>query len=286
MGRGKIEVKRIENKTSRQVTFSKRRAGLLKKTHELSVLCDAQIGLIIFSTKGKLFEYTTQPHSMGEIINKYLQTTGASLQVHDHRVEQYDEITKMKRDTLNLELSLQRYKGDDLNSAQYDELNELEKQLENSINKIRARKLELLQQQMENLKRTEKMLEKENQDMCQWLMKYEMYKQQPAPMMEQHQQEEEEEAAITELNLLGEQPLLAQFSFFGDQHQLGTTSNSSAYHLQPSHPNLHFPPTTYGVDEKVCSPSLPVYFVGEVEQKDLRKASTRWTDSWSAPVSR
>lgn len=62
MGRGKVEVKRIENKTSRQVTFSKRRAGLLKKTHELSVLCDAQIGLIIFSTKGKLFEYSSQPH--------------------------------------------------------------------------------------------------------------------------------------------------------------------------------------------------------------------------------
>lgn len=56
-------------------------------------------------------------------------------------MEQYDEITKMKRDTLNLQLSLQRYKGDDLNSAQYDELNELEKQLENSVNKIRARKV-------------------------------------------------------------------------------------------------------------------------------------------------
>ncbi|MCE5167081.1 MADS-box protein fbp24, partial [Datura stramonium] len=105
---------------------------------------------------------------MSEIISKYLQTTGASLPVHDPRVEQYDEITKMKRETLNLQLSLQRYKGDDLNSAQYDELNELEKQLENAVNKIRARKLELMQQQMENLKRTEKVLEKENQDMYHW----------------------------------------------------------------------------------------------------------------------
>ncbi|GAA0174788.1 MADS box transcription factor [Lithospermum erythrorhizon] len=61
MGRGKIEVKRIENNTSRQVTFSKRRAGLIKKTHELSVLCDAQIGLIVFSNKGKLYEYCTHP---------------------------------------------------------------------------------------------------------------------------------------------------------------------------------------------------------------------------------
>lgn len=59
MGRGKIEVKKIENNTRRQVTFSKRRSGLVKKTHELSVLCDAQIGLIVFSTKGKLTEYCT-----------------------------------------------------------------------------------------------------------------------------------------------------------------------------------------------------------------------------------
>uniref|UniRef100_A0A0D3GJP8 MADS-box domain-containing protein n=1 Tax=Oryza barthii TaxID=65489 RepID=A0A0D3GJP8_9ORYZ len=42
MGRGKIEMKRIEDATRRQVTFSKRRAGFLKKAHELAVLCDAQ----------------------------------------------------------------------------------------------------------------------------------------------------------------------------------------------------------------------------------------------------
>lgn len=60
MGRGKIAIRRIENRTTRQVTFSKRRAGLFKKTHELSVLCDAQIALIVFSSNGKLFEYCSQ----------------------------------------------------------------------------------------------------------------------------------------------------------------------------------------------------------------------------------
>ncbi|KAK5840061.1 hypothetical protein PVK06_008929 [Gossypium arboreum] len=62
MGRGKIAIKRIENQTTRQVTFSKRQAGLLKKTHELSVLCDAKIGLIIFSSTGKMCQYCTQPY--------------------------------------------------------------------------------------------------------------------------------------------------------------------------------------------------------------------------------
>ncbi len=59
MGRGKIEIKRIENPTNRQVTFSKHRGVLLKKTHELVVLCDAKVALIIFSSIGKLFEFTS-----------------------------------------------------------------------------------------------------------------------------------------------------------------------------------------------------------------------------------
>lgn len=59
MGRGKIEIKKIENANSRQVTFSKRRVGLLKKASELAILCDAQVGVIIFSNTGKLFEFSS-----------------------------------------------------------------------------------------------------------------------------------------------------------------------------------------------------------------------------------
>ncbi|AAG29217.1 DNA-binding protein, putative [Arabidopsis thaliana] len=60
MGRGRVELKRIENKINRQVTFSKRRTGLLKKAQEISVLCDAEVSLIVFSHKGKLFEYSSE----------------------------------------------------------------------------------------------------------------------------------------------------------------------------------------------------------------------------------
>lgn len=61
MVRGKTEIKRIENATSRQVTFSKRRNGLLKKAFELSVLCDAEVALIVFSNRGKLYEFCSSP---------------------------------------------------------------------------------------------------------------------------------------------------------------------------------------------------------------------------------
>ncbi|GMH21598.1 hypothetical protein Nepgr_023440 [Nepenthes gracilis] len=42
MGRGKIEIKRIENSSNRQVTYSKRRNGIIKKAKDISVLCDAK----------------------------------------------------------------------------------------------------------------------------------------------------------------------------------------------------------------------------------------------------
>ena len=59
MGRGKIVIQKIDNSTSRQVTFSKRRKGLIKKAKELSILCDAEVGLVIFSSTGKLYEFAS-----------------------------------------------------------------------------------------------------------------------------------------------------------------------------------------------------------------------------------
>lgn len=55
--------------------------------------------------------------------------------------EVYNEITKMKKETHDLQLSLQRYKGHDLLSANYEDLDELEQKLESSVNKVRARKV-------------------------------------------------------------------------------------------------------------------------------------------------
>ncbi|KAF3537630.1 hypothetical protein F2Q69_00020527 [Brassica cretica] len=75
MARGKIQLKRIENPVHRQVTFCKRRSGLLKKAKELSVLCDAEIGVVIFSPQGKLFELAAKG-TMDGIIDKYMKFTG------------------------------------------------------------------------------------------------------------------------------------------------------------------------------------------------------------------
>src|ERR1043165_1692099 len=72
MGRGKIEIKRIENTTNRQVTFCKRRNGLLKKAYELSVLCDAEVALIVFSSRGRLYEYANNKYVLFFLFYLYI----------------------------------------------------------------------------------------------------------------------------------------------------------------------------------------------------------------------
>ncbi|KAG7969657.1 hypothetical protein I3843_07G042200 [Carya illinoinensis] len=68
MGRGKIAIQRIDNSTSRQVTFSKRRKGLIKKAKELAILCDAEVSVVIFSSTGKLYEFSSTSHSLQQQI--------------------------------------------------------------------------------------------------------------------------------------------------------------------------------------------------------------------------
>ncbi|CAL8379372.1 unnamed protein product [Arctogadus glacialis] len=59
MGRKKISISRILDERTRQVTFTKRRFGLMKKAYELSVLCDCDIAVIVLSGSNKLFQYAS-----------------------------------------------------------------------------------------------------------------------------------------------------------------------------------------------------------------------------------
>lgn len=71
MGRVKLQIKKIENTTNRQVTFSKRRNGLIKKAYELSVLCDVDVALIMFSPSGRATLFSGN-RSIEEIIERYI----------------------------------------------------------------------------------------------------------------------------------------------------------------------------------------------------------------------
>ncbi|VFQ80580.1 unnamed protein product [Cuscuta campestris] len=160
MGRGRVEMKRIENGTRRQVTFSKRRKGLFKKASELSVLCDAQIALIIFSPQGKLFH-------IGEIIERYRESTKETRISIDNAPPQYIErfkhdIAMMSKQIEMLEIAQRKLLGQGLGSCSLKELHEIDRQLEMSLINIKARKAQVYMEQIESLKAKEKDLLEEN----------------------------------------------------------------------------------------------------------------------------
>ncbi|RZB41775.1 MADS-box protein FBP24, partial [Glycine soja] len=214
MGRGKIEIKRIENTTTRQVTFSKRRGGLLKKTKELSVLCDAKIGIIIFSSTGKMREWCTEPFRMEQIIEQYQISKGTPIaeRGHDHpREEFFHNMAMLRQQTIRLELEIQRYLGEDMRGLQYEDLTKLEQELENSVARIRNRQNELLQQQMENLRRKERILEEENNHFSNWVRSNGLN------LLEHHQAVLEFQKAAATVEASKPMYVMDHFSFFEEQ---------------------------------------------------------------------
>ncbi|KAE8657711.1 MADS-box transcription factor 56 [Hibiscus syriacus] len=166
MVRGKTQMRRIENATSRQVTFSKRRNGLLKKAFELSVLCDAEVALIIFSPRGKLFEFASS--SMQATVERYMRHTK-----DNNRTKPTEPNLQMKSETAtllkkieDLEVSRRKLLGEGLGSCTLQELQQIEQQLEKSVSIIRAKKTHVFMQQIEQLKEKEKALTAENEKLC------------------------------------------------------------------------------------------------------------------------
>nr|BBG57458.1 MADS-box transcription factor [Habenaria radiata] len=159
MGRGRVELKRIENKINRQVTFSKRRNGLLKKAYELSVLCDAEVALIVFSSRGKLYEFG----SVGtcKTLERYQRSCYSSQTTNDIDRETqswYQEVSKLKAKFESLQRSHRNLLGEDLGPLNVKELQQLERQLESALSQARQRKTQIMMDQMEELRKKERQL--------------------------------------------------------------------------------------------------------------------------------
>ncbi|KAG4162478.1 hypothetical protein ERO13_D01G117300v2 [Gossypium hirsutum] len=138
MAREKIKIKKIDNLTARQVTFSKRRRGLFKKAEELSVLCDAEVALIIFSATGKLFEFASS--SMKDMLGRY--------NLHSNKLDQP-----------SLELQI---RGEDLQGLNIDELQQLEKLLELGLTRVLETKGERIMNEISSLETKRAQLQEEN----------------------------------------------------------------------------------------------------------------------------
>eukprot|EP00252_Welwitschia_mirabilis_P027993 TRINITY_DN9892_c0_g2_i3.p1 TRINITY_DN9892_c0_g2~~TRINITY_DN9892_c0_g2_i3.p1 ORF type:complete len:219 (-),score=23.34 TRINITY_DN9892_c0_g2_i3:57-713(-) len=192
MGRGKIEIKKIENPTNRQATFSKRRGGLLKKAHELAVLCDAEIALIIFASNGKLFDFASS--SMEETLERYQRYKDTNACSSSRTAEQViikngnntcrqhmetespatvsesfsqtlanETLRTLRIQKDKLQTIVTQMTGENIEGLSFEDLQQLERLLEKSISRIRARKEETLLERIEEVQVFKDLVEQNRQ---------------------------------------------------------------------------------------------------------------------------
>ncbi|KAL9234708.1 hypothetical protein vseg_009546 [Gypsophila vaccaria] len=154
MGRGKIEIKKIENMTNRQVTYSKRRNGLFKKANELTVLCDATVSIIILSTNLKLHEFLSPASTLStkDVYDRYQKALGIDIWV-THEQKMQEELQKLNETNRDLQTEIRRRMGGCLEDLNFDELCSLGQEMQTSVELIRQRKYKKIDNQIETTKK-------------------------------------------------------------------------------------------------------------------------------------
>ncbi|KAG2327130.1 hypothetical protein Bca52824_009858, partial [Brassica carinata] len=136
MGRRKVEIKRIENKSSRQVTFCKRRNGLMEKARQLSILCGSSVGVLIVSSTGKVYS-SSSGDSMAQILKRYEVQHADELKTSD--------LTEKTQNYLSLKELLETVQGKleeaNVDNITIESLISLEEQFKTALSLTRARKV-------------------------------------------------------------------------------------------------------------------------------------------------
>ncbi|XP_042483182.1 agamous-like MADS-box protein AGL104 isoform X2 [Macadamia integrifolia] len=174
MGRVKLQIKRIENNTNRQVTFSKRRNGLIKKAYELSILCDIDIALIMFSPSGRLSHFSGKKR-IEDVLTRYINLpdhdTGGNVKnrepliktlkklksendvalqlanpgaVNSNVEDLQQEISRFQQQLQMAEEQLRIFEPDPLKLTSMGELESCERQLMDALARVTQRKKYLL----------------------------------------------------------------------------------------------------------------------------------------------
>lgn len=134
----------------------------MKKAEELSVLCDAEVALIIFSATGKLYEYASS--SMKDMLEKYKLHSESLDTVDQPSLELQLESSDRSRlsEVADKSYQLRQLKGEDLQALDIEELQQLEKVLSTGLNRVLATKDERFASEIAKLQSKGAQLEEEN----------------------------------------------------------------------------------------------------------------------------
>ncbi|XP_044432534.1 MADS-box transcription factor 23-like [Triticum aestivum] len=162
MVRGKAVIEKIENQTSRQVTFSKRKSRLFKKGKELGVLCDAQVGIFIFSNTGRLYEYSNS--GMKPLIERYQAVKdGQKLLSASAEAKFWQaESARLEQQLRTLQENHRQLLGQHLSGLSFEDLKHLQNHLETSLYNIQLTKDKFIGDEMQELNMNESLMRQEN----------------------------------------------------------------------------------------------------------------------------
>ncbi|KAI3867393.1 hypothetical protein MKX03_036520 [Papaver bracteatum] len=170
MGRGiKREIKRIEDKAQRHVAFSRRKRTLLNKARDLSDDCEDEVALIIFSSQGKLSEFSSTS-SMLETLEKYEKLKGilpvsSEPVVNDIEDKAFQDYLQLKARAEVLQQNYRNLQGEGLETLRFEELDQLENQLEVTLKQVRCEKTQSMSGDLAELQQKEQMLREANKSL-------------------------------------------------------------------------------------------------------------------------
>ncbi|KAG6526480.1 hypothetical protein ZIOFF_016465 [Zingiber officinale] len=112
----------------------------MKKAKELTVLCDAQVSIIMFSSTGKLSEYCSPSSETKAIFDRYQQ-----------KMQNY--LNHLKEINRNLRKEIRQRMGEGLDGIGIKELRGLEQNLDEALKVVRERKYHLIGTQTDTYKK-------------------------------------------------------------------------------------------------------------------------------------
>ncbi|OAY75349.1 MADS-box transcription factor 16, partial [Ananas comosus] len=124
----------------------------MKKAKELTVLCDADVSLIMFSSTNKFSEYCSPSTDTKKIFDRYQQVSGINLWSAQYERMQ-NTLNHLKEINSNLRKEIRQRMGEELDGLDFYELRGLEQNLDEALKVVRHRKYHVITTQTDTYKK-------------------------------------------------------------------------------------------------------------------------------------